>query len=303
MPKSLENYQQESGRAGRDGLEAECLLLYSAVDYVTWKTILQETSGQARDIALAKLGQMYGFCSGTACRHKAVTAYFGQFPAPGPCRACDVCLGEIEGIPDALIVAQKILSSIVRQGERFGAEYTAGVLTGSREDRIVGNRHDRLSTYGLLADCSKAEVRDWIEQLADQECVERAGDYGVLKVTDKGRRVLKGLEHPLLVETRRKKAAPKPAPFEDSWQGVDRGLFEALRTVRYRLARERGVAAYIVFADSALRDMARRRPSTRGAFLRVNGVGQKKLEQYGSAIIEAIRDYCKSHSLEMDVYH
>jgi ATP-dependent DNA helicase RecQ len=301
MPKSLENYQQESGRAGRDGLEAECLLLYSGADYLTWKSILQETSEQARDISLAKLGHMYRFCGGTACRHKAVTNYFGQSAAPGSCGACDVCLGEIQGIPDALIVAQKILSSVLRQGERFGAEYTAGVLTGSREDRILGNRHDQLSTYGLLSDQSKAEVRDWIEQLADQECVARVGEYGVLKVTEKGRRVLKGLEQPLLVETRRKKAAPKPAPFEDSWQDVDRGLFEALRTLRRKLAQERGMPAYIVFSDSALRDMARKRPSNSGAFLRVSGVGEKKLEQYGRAMLETIREYCKTHSLEMDV--
>jgi ATP-dependent DNA helicase RecQ len=303
MPKSLENYQQESGRAGRDGLEAECLLLYSGVDYVTWKSILQDTTEQARDIALTKLGHMYGFCTGTTCRHKAVTGYFGQSGAPGSCGACDVCLGEIEGIPDALTVAQKILSSVLRQGERFGAEYTAGVLTGSREDRILANHHDQLSTYGLLAENSKAEVRDWIEQLAEQEFVERVGEYGVLRVTEKGRRVLKGIELPLLVESRRKKkAAPRPAPVEDSWQDVDRGLFETLRTLRRKLAQQRGMPAYIVFGDSALRDMARKRPSTPATFLQVSGVGDKKLEQYGSAMMEAIQNYCKSHSLEMNVF-
>jgi ATP-dependent DNA helicase RecQ len=301
MPKSLEHYQQESGRAGRDGLEAECFLFYSGGDFLTWKGILEETDPQAKEISLTKLSQMYRYCSGISCRHRSLINYFGQNLEDENCRACDICLEEVEGVPDALIVAQKIMSSVIRQGERFGADYTAGVLVGSREDRILANHHEQLSTYNILAEYSKSAVRDWIEQLVEQECLERVGEYAVLKLTDKGKRVLKGIEQPLLLEPAKKKPAPKVTASKDSWEGVDRGLFEALRGLRRELAAKKSMPAYIVFGDAALRDMARKRPSTPAAFLRVTGVGEKKLAQYGAVMLKAIREYCAAKSLELDV--
>jgi ATP-dependent DNA helicase RecQ len=296
MPKSLEHYQQESGRAGRDQLEAECVLFYSGADYLIWKRILQESEPQTFDIGMAKLGQMYRYCSGVACRHQAILRYFGQRLDKDHCQACDICLGEVESVPDALIVAQKILSGIIRQGERFGADYTAGVLVGSHEDRVIANHHDRLSTYGILKDATRSAVRDWIEQLAEQECIARVGEYNVLKVTDKGRRILKGMERPLLMAAPKKKAVPKPIIEKESWAGVDRELFELLRRLRRDLARQRNVPAYIVFGDSTLRELSRKQPQTPEEMLRISGVGLKKLEQYGEPILYEIRKYCRKNA-------
>jgi len=145
-----------------------------------------------------------------------------------------------------------------------------------------------------LSDESRSAVRDWIEQLVEQECVERVGEYAVLKVTEKGRRVLRGKAVPLLLAPAKKRAAPKLPAKGDPWEGVDRDLFEQLRGLRRKLAQERSMPAYIVFSDAALRDMARKRPRTPSEFLGISGVGDKKLEQYGEVMLNLIRRYCGS---------
>jgi ATP-dependent DNA helicase RecQ len=293
MPKSLEHYQQESGRAGRDGLEAECCLFYSGRDYVTWEFLLGDMEPKPRQIAMRKLSDMYNHCTGVTCRHRALVEYFGQELPSDNCAACDVCLGDLDGLEDSLPTAQKILSCILRLGQRFGADYTTLVLIGSREQRILKLGHEKLSTYGILSDQTKKIVRDWLEQLVGQGCIKRTGEFRVLNVTPRGWRVLKGEETPHLLKPVKTAAAlPKLSKAaKDSWEGVDKELFASLRQLRRTIAVGKNVPAFVVFSDATLREMARRQPATLENFMEVSGVGEKKCEQYGAEFLEAIRQY------------
>jgi len=303
MPKSLEAYQQESGRAGRDGLEADCCLFYGGGDLMTWKRIM-ESSGEASPAALESLNAIDRFCKSTQCRHKSLVEHFGQAFDQTDCQACDICLGDLDLVDDALIVGQKILSCVIRLEQMYGADYTAQVLVGSREKRILEKGHDKLSTYSLLEEYSKSVIRDWIEQLIGQDCAVKYGEYNQLQVTELGWQVLRGEHTPKLLKPASvAKASPKQrarAVDPGSWDGVDRQLFESLRELRREFATEQGVPAYIVFGDATLRDLARRRPSTTESLLQVNGIGQKKCDDYGQQFLEHILDYCHETGVEQD---
>ena len=298
MPKSIEHYQQESGRAGRDGLEAECCLLYSGRDVVTWKKLM-ETGGSSG--AGEALEAMASFCTSLDCRHQALVRYFGQSLPGGSCGACDICLNEVELIPESLILAQKILSNVVRLKERFGADYNAQVLIGEEEQRILRFQHHQLSTYGLLSAESKTQVVDWIGQLIGQGYLVRDGEYQTLRVTDDGRRVLRGEVTPRLARSTAAAGGRNRGTVAiDSWEGVDTGLFEALRTLRQELAAARGVPAYIILADSTLRELARHRPTNIGGLRGIKGIGEKKSEEFGDLLLARIADYCQAHDLSTD---
>ncbi|MDQ3280491.1 MAG: DNA helicase RecQ [Acidobacteriota bacterium] len=299
MPKSVEHYQQESGRAGRDGLEAECVLLYSGADTMTWKSMLTDSSPDPEYLrsATRHLNDMDRYCSGAICRHRALVEYFGQTFKSEPCNACDICLGETEEVPDALIVAQKIVSCVVRVRESFGVSHVVGVLRGEDTERIRDRQHDQLSTYGLLKGASRHEVREWVYQLIAQSFLTQTHDeYPVLRLGARAREVLRGIAEVTLRQPAiRKKdpgassARPQPRAAAVVDDGpYDRELFQALRAWRRDEAQERGVPPYVIFSDRTLREVARVRPATRYELRGIYGIGDAKLEAFGDALIEIV---------------
>ncbi|MSP63468.1 MAG: DNA helicase RecQ [Myxococcales bacterium] len=305
MPKSLEGYQQETGRAGRDGLPAECVMLQSGVDGLRWESLIRKSAEAAIDpeaVATASLELLRGvqrLCGSLRCRHRALSEYFGQEYSAENCAACDVCLGEIDGLPEATVVAKKILSCVFRVGQRFGAEHVADVLLGSTRERIVHYQHDKLSTHGLLKGSERGAVIHWIHQLIDQGILQRSdGDRPVLLLNERSWPVLRGQEEVRLTAPRTR--AQKTRLENDAWAGVERGLFEALRALRRQVAQERGVPPFLVFGDATLREMARARPGSLSTLLAVKGVGQRKLAEFGARFLMAIERYCQGNRLSLD---
>ncbi len=291
MPKSLEHYLQESGRAGRDGLEAECVLLYAPGDVMTWKRLFKDLEPLPLAVAMKKLRDMDDYCRTTACRHAALVRYFGQDYPGGDCGACDVCLGDTTGVPGGQEADGHVLSCVRRLEGRFSETYVTRFLAGSRDRRILANGHQTLPGYGALAQLTRNEIHGRIERLLEARLLARTGAQGALRLTPDGAARL-GVEIP--VEPSHRAAATRrtlPGRASDAWDGVDRDLFEALRTLRRSLAAARGVPAYVVFGDEALRDMARRKPTTSEAFLEVKGVGETKMKRYGKSFTDLIRDH------------
>jgi ATP-dependent DNA helicase RecQ len=305
MPKSLEHYQQEAGRAGRDGLEAECLLLHSGADYGLWKSVLGDAPPPG---ALRKLGEMYAFCQDAACRHRALVTYFGQPYDAASCGACDVCLGETVQGADTADTAARILAAAAELRGRFGGGHVADVLCGASTSRIVQLHHDRLAAYGALRGEKRAQVRSWIDQLIAQGHLARSDDeYPTVLVTASGAAILRGegAASPLTTavapqaparSSRDAERAASAAPDAEPSPIPDQAVFEALRALRRAIAEERGVPPYLIFSDASLRDMARQRPLTLGAFREIKGVGDWKLETFGERFVAAVRQACLASS-------
>jgi ATP-dependent DNA helicase RecQ len=306
MPKSIEHYQQETGRAGRDGLEAECVLLYSAADVMRWESLIEKSAADAgagsEVIAASRelLEQMRRFCSTVRCRHRALSEYFGQPYSKANCEACDICLDEVEGVTDATLTAQKILSCVARTGERFGAAHIVDVLLGANTEGVRRWRHQEVTTYGLMKDTDRKTLTNMLYQLLDEGLLERTdGERPVFRLNQVSWSVLRGER---TVRLLRPKIQVRKTRFdEESWAGVERDLFESLRALRREIANERGVPAYVVFSDAALREMARVRPGSARALLAIRGVGERKMADLGDRFLGQIRAYCHAHRLPLDV--
>ena len=295
LPKNMEGYYQETGRAGRDGEPAHCLLLFGRGDIPRIRYFIDQVEDETERAAAAdKLREMAHYASVNVCRRRQILAYFGEEYGEAGCGTCDVCAGDVERV-EATTEAQVLMSAIVRTGQRFGAAHVVDVVTGADTQKIRDFGHDEVKTYGAGKGQPKRFWRRILDDLIGQQCVAVAdGRYPTLALTPKGYDVLFGRKAFHVLKQREPAAAPsarrKKARKADAEPiDYDPDVFEHLRKLRRRLAKERSVPPYVIFSDRTLHEMAAYLPATPGELRGITGVGEKKLQQYGEAFLAAIQ--------------
>ena len=291
LPKSLEAYYQETGRAGRDGAPAEAWMVYGLQDVVRLRQMVDQSEAgeEHKRIERAKLDALLGWCEVTSCRRQALLRHFGDGLA-NDCGNCDLCLTPPQTW-DGTEEAQKLLSCVYRTGQYFGAGHVINVLRGKDTAKVRQHRHERLSTFGIGANRSEVQWRSILRQLLVQGHLRSEAErYGALRLTAKSRPLLRGDERISLRQDvhvkRQRKAAPKP---DQEVAPQDQGLWEELRELRRRLAEAAGVPPYVIFHDATLKEMLRLRPSSTEDLLTLHGVGRTKLDRYGAAFLQVLQ--------------
>jgi ATP-dependent DNA helicase RecQ len=294
LPKNIEGYYQETGRAGRDGLPSEAILFYSAGDVMKLRKFAEvDGNPEQTKIMIGKLNKMQSLCEIRTCRRKFLLNYFGE-TAPNQCGSCDVCLSDYEKT-DATIEAQKVLSAVYRLQENYGSQYVVDFLKGSQSEKIK-SEHKELKTYGVGADLPRERWLDYIKDMVQLGFLKQSeGQYPVLQLTDASRKVLKGEEKVWLVQAATRKEEAKHEPKEAI--SYEKPLFERLKNVRKTLADKENVAGYQILSDATLIEMAAYLPQTEPSLRRISGIGDVKLALYGSHFLNEILHYCQENRL------